>query len=131
VLRKVLAGTVSTHTADFDAEVAASPASTCFSQLLVGDGGYIAASRGSLAGTGTTFGKEPSFFSSANWFRFRQHTLQVRNCMSAHVVVYASLLVTVTMLAYTLQQRFLLRVSCVAVVKMLSHRLLQNQIITC
>ncbi|WIA23251.1 hypothetical protein OEZ85_000022 [Tetradesmus obliquus] len=77
VLRNVVTGTITNHVAEFDAVVAASPAATCFSQLLVGDGGYIAASRGSLAGTGTSFGTEPSFFSSANWSKFRLHALKM------------------------------------------------------
>ncbi|WIA34965.1 hypothetical protein OEZ86_013246 [Tetradesmus obliquus] len=84
VLRNVLAGTITGHATEFHAAVTASSAAACFSQLLVGDGGYIAASRGSLAGTGTAFGREPSFFSSANWRKFRQHALQMHGIQQEH-----------------------------------------------
>lgn len=84
VLRRVLSGTITGHAADFDSVVKASSASTCFSQLLLGDGGYISASRGSLVGTGTSFGREPTFYSSANWMLFRQHVMKVSGIMLYH-----------------------------------------------
>jgi hypothetical protein len=63
----------------------------CFRQLLVGDGGYRATSKASLTLTvanrrnthGAQYAKEPSFFSSANWWAFRQHVMQVRICIGA------------------------------------------------
>lgn len=56
----------------------------CFQQLIIGDGGYVATSRASLANSGSPhkdqYGKEPSFFSSINWWGFRLHSLKVRGC---------------------------------------------------
>lgn len=65
----------------------------CFNQLIVGDGGYVEASRRSLSASGSGSAKEHSrhyqevgtFFSSNNWWQFRQHVLQVSVCWITRV----------------------------------------------
>eukprot|EP00775_Hariotina_reticulata_P004788 gene4788-5038_t len=53
----------------------------CFRQLIIGDGGYIQASRASLTNSNAPqakqYGQEPTFFSSFNWWNFRRHALKV------------------------------------------------------
>eukprot|EP00878_Enallax_costatus_P045570 GHUV01054984.1.p1 GENE.GHUV01054984.1~~GHUV01054984.1.p1 ORF type:complete len:485 (+),score=44.64 GHUV01054984.1:527-1981(+) len=53
----------------------------CFRTLLLGDGGYAAASWASLANSGQqerhTYATGPSMFSSRNWWSFRRHAMQV------------------------------------------------------
>jgi hypothetical protein len=85
VLHDVLSNTITHHTQLLSQRLARLPAGVrgiCFRQLLLGDGGYQAASRASLANSGqdhaAQYGREPSFFSSANWWAFRQHVMQVR-----------------------------------------------------
>jgi hypothetical protein len=85
VLRDVLSNTITPHTQLLSQRLAQLPAGVqgiCFRQLLLGDGGYQAASRASLANSGSKhaaqYAWEPSFFSSANWWAFRQHVMQVR-----------------------------------------------------
>jgi hypothetical protein len=85
VLHDVLSNTITPHAQLLSQRLAQLPAGVqgiCFKQLLLGDGGYQAASRASLANSGSKhaaqYAREPSFFSSANWWAFRQHVMQVR-----------------------------------------------------
>jgi hypothetical protein len=89
VLHDVLANTITPHAQLLSQRLAQLPAGVqgvCFRQLLLGDGGYQAASRASLANSGSKhaaqYAREPSFFSSANWWAFRQHAMQVRHGIS-------------------------------------------------
>jgi hypothetical protein len=78
VLQHVLAGTITRNAYEFNAKVPAE-STVCFKQLLLGDGGYPVISRSSLEGGShaAMFDKEPSFFSSANWRNFRDHSMKV------------------------------------------------------
>jgi hypothetical protein len=88
-LHKVLSITITPHTQLLSQRLAALPAGVqgiCFRQLLLGNGGYRAASKASTTilvpdrsnTHAAQYAAEPSFFSSANWWSFRQHVMQVR-----------------------------------------------------
>lgn len=85
VLQHVLKGTVASNTVllrDYLQQVASNGVgSVCFDRLLLGDGGYVDASRASLANSGrqeaSLYSALPSFFSSSNWWSFRQHAFEV------------------------------------------------------
>jgi hypothetical protein len=88
-LHDVLNKTITPHAQLLSQRLARLPAGVqgiCFRQLLLGDGGYRATSKASLTLTvadrsnthAAQYGREPSFFSSANWWAFRQHVMQVR-----------------------------------------------------
>lgn len=84
VLQHVVTGTVSSNAqllVDKFSSLPAGRQGLCFPHLLVGDGGYVHASRASLANSNKPqahlYEVFPSFFSSANWFNFRRHAMQV------------------------------------------------------
>jgi hypothetical protein len=83
VTQRVLQGTISRNA---DLLTSRLPNTTnsqglCFRQLILGDGGYVASSRASLANSGAPhaqqYAAEPTFFSSISWWNFRRHTLRV------------------------------------------------------
>ncbi|KAF8056745.1 POMGNT2 [Scenedesmus sp. PABB004] len=63
----------------------------CYRHVLVGDGGYVHASRASLTNSGhpqaAQYASGPSFFSSRNWWAFRAYALELAGVVednSAH-----------------------------------------------
>lgn len=100
VLQHVVTGTVSSNAQLLVDKLSSLPAGSkglCFPHLLVGDGGYVQASRASLANSNKPqallYEMSPSFFSSANWFTFRRHALQV--CVV--VILYCVYILSVCM----------------------------------
>jgi hypothetical protein len=94
VLHNVVSNTIARDAQLLSQRLAGLPASTqgiCFRQLLLGDGGYQAASRASLANSwdrhAAQYGREPSFLSSADWWGYRQLAMQVRGRMAAQRLV--------------------------------------------